>query len=131
MAHLSNEELEKGVVACSAGNHAQGVAIAAGKLGTRATLFMPLATPQMKQTAVKLHGGPLIEVCLNGDSYQEASSAAFTHAETKGLTYIHAYDDLAVMAGQGTLADEIIMSGKGPFDVAFLQVGGGGMAAAL
>ncbi len=130
MAQLTPEQLEKGVVTASAGNHAQGVAIAAGKLGTRATLFMPLATPQMKQTAVKKHGGPLIEIRLTGDSYHEASSAAFAHAEAEGLAYIHAYDDLAVMAGQGTLADEIIMSGKGPFDVAFLQVGGGGMAAA-
>lgn len=130
MAQLSSEKLAKGVVTASAGNHAQGVAIAARKMGTRATIFMPLATPHMKQKAVKWHGGPLIEVRLTGDSYGEASSAALAYGETEGLTYIHAYDDLAVMAGQGTLADEIIMSGKGPFDVAFLQVGGGGMAAA-
>lgn len=130
MAQLTSKQLRKGIVTASAGNHAQGVAIAAKKLGTRATIFMPLATPQMKQMAVKLHGGPLVEIRLTGDSYHEASSAALAHADTEKLTYIHAYDDLAVMAGQGTLADEIIMSGKGPFDVAFLQVGGGGMAAA-
>ncbi len=130
MAQLTPKQLKKGVVTASAGNHAQGVAIAAKELGTQATIFMPLATPQMKQVAVKRHGGPFIEIRLTGDSYQEASSAALAHADAKELTYIHAYDDIAVMAGQGTLADEIIMSGKGPFDVAFLQVGGGGMAAA-
>lgn len=129
MAQLTPEQLEKGVVTASAGNHAQGVALAAQKLRTPATIFMPLSTPKMKQIAVKKHGGALIEIRLTGDSYDDASIAAHAFAAEHGLTYVHAYDDLAVMAGQGTLADEIIMSGKGPFDVAFLQVGGGGMAA--
>lgn len=130
MAQLSANELERGVVTASAGNHAQGVALAARKLGTRATIFMPLATPRMKQVAVTKHGGKQVEIQLIGDSYDAASNAANELAENEGRTYIHAYDDLAVMAGQGTLADEIVMSGQGPFDVAFLQVGGGGMAAA-
>jgi len=129
MAQLSAEELERGVVTASAGNHAQGVALAARKLGTQAILFMPMSTPRMKQLAVKRHGGESVEIRLTGDTYDAASKAAHEAAEADGLTYIHAYDDLAVMAGQGTLADEIVMSGKGP-DVAFLQVGGGGMAAA-
>lgn len=130
MAQLSADELKAGVVTASAGNHAQGVALAAKKLDTQATIFMPLATPRMKQVAVKKHGGDNVEIRLTGDSYDAASNAAHAYAKEQNLSYIHAYDDLAVMAGQGTLADEIVMSGKGPFDVAFLQVGGGGMAAA-
>jgi len=91
---------------------------------------MPLSTPRMKQLAVKRHGGDQVEIRLLGDSYDIAGAAARECSEKEGLTYIHAYDDLAVMAGQGTLADEIVLSGKGPFDRAYLQIGGGGMAAA-
>lgn len=130
MAQLSSDQLSNGVVTASAGNHAQGVALAAKKLGTQAIIFMPLATPRMKQVAVKQHGGSHVEIRLTGDTYDAASAAAHDYGKAHRLTYIHAYDDLAVMAGQGTLADEIVMSGRGPFDVAFLQVGGGGMAAA-
>ncbi|MFQ3224555.1 MAG: threonine dehydratase [Lentimonas sp.] len=130
MAQLTAEQLTNGVVTASAGNHAQGVALAAKKLGTHATIFMPLATPRMKQVAVKQHGGSKVDIRLTGDTYDAASAAAHAYAKEHAVTYIHAYDDLAVMAGQGTLADEIVMSGTGPFDVAFLQVGGGGMAAA-
>lgn len=130
MAQLSPSELAQGVVTASAGNHAQGVALAAAKLGTHAVIFMPLSTPRMKQLAVQKHGGAHVEIHLCGDSYDAASAAAHAHAKAQGCTYIHAYDDLAVMAGQGTLADEVALSGQGPFDIAFLQVGGGGMAAA-
>jgi threonine dehydratase len=130
MAQLSPDELAKGVVTASAGNHAQGVALAARNLGTQAIIYMPLSTPRMKQRAVQRHGGKRVEIRLCGDSYDAASAAALICADEDGRSYIHAYDDLAVMAGQGTLADEIVMSEKGPFDVAYLQVGGGGMAAA-
>ncbi|MFP4156000.1 MAG: pyridoxal-phosphate dependent enzyme [Opitutales bacterium] len=130
MAQLDTDQLARGVVTASAGNHAQGVARAAHKLGTRAIIFMPLSTPRMKQLAVKKHGGDRVDIRLIGDTYDVASAAARQAAADEGLSYIHAYDDLAVIAGQGTLADEIVMSGKGPFDIAFLQVGGGGMAAA-
>mgnify|MGYP003869035751 FL=1 len=130
MAQLSTNELAAGVVTASAGNHAQGVALAARKLGTRAIIYMPISTPRMKQLAVKRHGGESVEIRLYGDSYDSSSAAAHDCAAKNDLIYIHAYDDLTVMAGQGTLADEIVMSGKGPFDVAYLQVGGGGMAAA-
>jgi threonine dehydratase len=130
MAQLTSDELAKGVVTASAGNHAQGVALSARKLGTQAIIYMPLSTPRMKQVAVQRHGGDCVEIRLHGDSYDSASAAAHECAAQNGLSYIHAYDDLAVMAGQGTLADEIVMSGKGPFDVVYLQVGGGGMAAA-
>ena len=130
MVQLKADELAAGVVTASAGNHGQGVALAAQKLGTRAIIYMPLSTPRMKQAAVKRHGGESVEIRLHGDSYDSSSAAARECAAKEDLIYIHAYDDLAVMAGQGTLADEIVMSGKGPFDIAYLQVGGGGMAAA-
>ena len=131
MSLLTEDELKRGVVTASAGNHAQGVALSAKKIGTHARIYMPLSTPTMKQLAVKRHGGDQVEVRLVGDSYDEASSEAKRVSAEEGLTYIHAYDDLNVMAGQGTIADEIAMSGKGPFDVVFLQIGGGGLAASI
>ena len=130
MALLSQEELDKGVVAASAGKHAQGVAIGARELGTKAIIFMPRSTPAMKQRAVAQHGGDHVEIRLFGDSYDDAGNAAKELAAAEGLTFIHPYDDVRVMGGQGTLADEIVMSGEGPFTHVFLQIGGGGMAAA-
>ncbi len=131
MAILSDEEKSRGVVTASAGNHAQGVALAAAALDIQSLVYMPLTTPLVKQRAVRKHGGGNVEVILSGDSYDEACSAALARAESDGMVYIHAYDDLHVMAGQGTLADEVVMSGEGPFDVAYLQIGGGGMAAGV
>ena len=130
MAQLDEAQKGHGVVTASAGNHAQGVALASRHLGIHAIIYMPVSTPRMKVEAVKRHGGDQVEICMHGDTYDEASVKAHEVAEQESLTYIHAYDDIAVMAGQGTLADEIVMSGQGPFDLAFLQVGGGGMAAA-
>lgn len=131
MKLLSADELERGVVCASAGNHAQGVALAARKLGTTATIYMPRSTPQMKQAAVKSIGGDSVEVILEGDAYDEASAAAKAVAAATGQTYVHPYDDLAVIAGQGTMADEIVMAGVGAFDIVYLQIGGGGMAAGV
>lgn len=122
-----------GVVAASAGNHAQGVAIAAAKFGgkIKATIFMPLNTPQMKQDAVRRLGGDAVKIELVGDRYDDAVEAAKKYAEKEGFVIVHAFDHLAVMGGQGTIADEVVMSGEGPFDAAFLQIGGGGMAAGV
>ena len=131
MAQLDAEERQVGVVCASAGNHAQGVALAAAALETHAQVFMPLSTPRMKQDAVAKHGGDHVDIVLVGDSYSDAADAAREFAVAEGRTFIHPYDDLATMGGQGTLADEIVMSGKGPFDVAYLQIGGGGMASAV
>lgn len=131
MTQLTPEEKAKGVVCASAGNHAQGVALAARVLGTHAAIFMPTSTPRMKQEAVKRHGGEAVEIVLTGDSYSDAADAAHERVAETGQTFIHAYDDLLTMAGQGTLADEIVMSGEGPFDVAYLQIGGGGIAAGV
>lgn len=131
MAVLDAEDRARGVVCASAGNHAQGVALAARRLDTRARIYMPVSSPRMKQHAVRQIGGDQVEVVLVGDSYTEAAGAALAHAAETGKVFVHAYDDYATMGGQGTLADEIVMSGEGPFDVAYLQIGGGGMAAAV
>ncbi|MEO1528857.1 MAG: pyridoxal-phosphate dependent enzyme [Planctomycetota bacterium] len=131
IASLESECRERGVVCASAGNHAQGVALAAAELGCPATVFMPRPTPQMKQNAVRKHGGDRVTVHLSGDTYDEAYAVAREHAKQSGQTFVHAYDDLVTMGGQGTLADEVVMSGIGEFDVAFLQIGGGGMAASV
>jgi threonine dehydratase len=130
MAVLSPDERARGVVTASAGNHAQGIALAARALGVEARIHMPRSTPQVKQRAVRQLGGDLVKIILSGDSYDEAVGAAREDERASGAVYVHAYDDLLVMAGQGTLADEIVLSGHGPFDVAYLQIGGGGMASA-
>ena len=131
MAVLGPGEMKRGVVTASAGNHAQGLALAARTLGIKARVYMPRSTPKVKQHAVLHHGGGLVEIHLSGDSYDEAVHAARADEAETGAVYIHAYDDLKVMAGQGTLADEVVLSGHGPFDAAFLQIGGGGMAAGV
>jgi len=131
MAVLTPEEKSRGVVTASAGNHAQGVALAARALGLHARVFMPRSTPRVKQQAVRQHGGEHVDIVLAGDSYDEAVAAAREDERAHGAVYVHAYDDLQVMAGQGTLADEVVLSGHGPFDAAYLQVGGGGMIAGV
>lgn len=131
MALLTPGESVRGVVTASAGNHAQGVALAARTLKINARIYMPRSTPKVKQNAVLFHGGEFVEIHLAGDSYDEAVSAARADEAASGAIYVHAYDDLKVMAGQGTLADEVVLSGHGPFDAAFLQIGGGGMAAGV
>lgn len=120
------------IIAASAGNHAQGVALAARKLNIKAKIFMPLAAPIMKQEAVKRHGGDNVELILTGDTYNEAGDAAKAYVAETGFTYIHPFDDLYTMAGQAMIADEVIDESKdAPFDYAFLQIGGGGMAGAV
>jgi threonine dehydratase len=131
MALLTDEERAAGVICASAGNHAQGVALAARRMGVSAMIFMPMSTPATKLNAVKRHGGDAVEIVLVGDDFQDASRAAHEKKLETGRIFIHAYDDLRTMGGQGTLADEVVMSGHGPFDVAYLQVGGGGMAASV
>jgi threonine dehydratase len=131
MAGLGPEESARGVVTASAGNHAQGVALAARILGIQARIYMPVSTPRVKQAAVRAHGGEFVEIHLAGESYDEAVHAARADEARTGAVYIHAYDDLQVMAGQGTLADEVVLSGEGPFDAAYLQIGGGGLAAGV
>lgn len=131
VASMSAEKRAKGIVAASAGNHGQGVARAARKLGCDCIIFMPLSTPEVKQSEVMRHGGTHVEIRLIGDSYDEAGVAAKAYCEEAGAVYVHPYDDIATMGGQGTLADEIVMSGKGPFDRVYIAIGGGGLAASV
>lgn len=119
------------IVAASAGNHAQGVALAANKLGIQAKIFMPLAAPLMKQQAVERHGGENVELILTGDTYNQSGDAAKAYVKETGYTYIHPFDDLYTMAGQAMIADEVIKESDAPFDYVFLQIGGGGMAGAV
>lgn len=131
MASLSAEQLKKGVVAASAGNHAQGIALAARRLSAEARIFMPKPTPMVKRKAVMEHGGDHVSIELVGDSFSEAQEAALDYAAEVGATFVPPYDSLNVMAGQGTLADEIFTSGEGPFDRVYVAIGGGGMASGV
>ncbi|MGB1936108.1 MAG: pyridoxal-phosphate dependent enzyme [Akkermansiaceae bacterium] len=131
MAALNADERLHGVVTASAGNHAQGVALAAKAMQCKAVIHMPRATPEVKRSEVQRLGAEMVEIRLVGDSYDEAADAARKFCDEHGGVYIHPYDDLMVMGGQGTLADEVVMSGVGPFDRVYVAVGGGGLAAAL
>ena len=128
MAQLPATILKKGVVAASAGNHAQGVALSAQKLGCSATIVMPITTPQIKVSAVRAYQA---EVILHGDSYTDAYSYAQALAEQQGLAFIHPYDDPLVIAGQGTIAQEILAQHPAPIKAIFCAVGGGGLAAGI
>ncbi len=122
------EELAKGVVTASAGNHAQGLALSAQKLGVKATIVMPRTTPDIKVASVRARGG---KVVLHGDTFDEAFTHSQKLVEQKGMTYIHPYDDPDVIAGQGTVAMEILRQHTGHIDAIFVPVGGGGLAAGV
>ena len=124
MVQLSPAQLNKGVMCASAGNHAQGVAMSAHTLGTRAVVVMPTTTPQLKVDAVKALGG---EVVLFGDSYSDAYTHAAALEKKQGLTFVHPFDDPDVIAGQGTIAMEILRQHQGPLDAVFVAIGGGGL----
>ena len=124
MVQLSPAQLKKGVICASAGNHAQGVAMSAHTLGTRAVVVMPTTTPQLKVDAVKALGG---EVVLFGDSYSDAYTHAAALEKKQGLTFVHPFDDPDVIAGQGTIAMEILRQHQGPLDAVFVAIGGGGL----
>jgi len=128
MALLKPADLARGVIAASAGNHAQGVALAAQKLKCRATIVMPVTTPQIKVTAVAARGA---EVVLHGDSYEEAYQFSTTLAVKRDLTFVHPYDDPDVIAGQGTIGMEILRQTRRPIDAIFVPVGGGGLISGI
>ena len=132
MAQLSPEQLKKGVICASAGNHAQGVALSAHKLGCRAVIVMPTTTPQLKIDAVRAFGG---EVVLHGDSYSDAYTHAATLEKKQGLTFVHPFDDPDVIAGQGTIAMEVLRQlqglGSNRLDAIFVAIGGGGLIAGV
>ena len=124
MAHLSSAQLARGVIAASAGNHAQGVALAAQKMGCRAVIVMPTTTPRIKIDAVKARGA---EVVLAGDSYDEAYTHAVELERRDRLVFVHPYDDPDVIAGQGTIGMEILRQHPKPIHAVFCCVGGGGL----
>ncbi len=126
--NLTEAERAKGLVTASAGNHAQGVALSGKHLGIQTTIVMPRTTPQIKVDAVRRHGG---KVVLIGDSYDEAREHADKLADDKGMIYVHAFDDPDVIAGQGTVAMEILRQHPGHIDAIFIPVGGGGLAAGM
>jgi threonine dehydratase len=128
MARLSREQLGRGVIAASAGNHAQGVALAAQRLGCRAVIVMPVTAPQVKVDAVLARGA---EVVLHGDSYIDAYQEALALQARDALTFVHPFDDPDVIAGQGTIGMEILRQHTGPIDAIFVAIGGGGLAAGV
>ena len=124
MVRLAPEALARGVICASAGNHAQGVALSARRLGCRAVVVMPVTTPRLKVDAVHALGG---EVVLQGDSYSDAHAHALQLQTAQGLTFVHPFDDPDVIAGQGTVAMEILRQHQGPLDAVFVAIGGGGL----
>jgi threonine dehydratase len=132
MAQLTPEHLKKGVICASAGNHAQGVALSAQKLGSRAVIVMPTTTPQVKVDAVRALGA---EVLLHGDSYSDAYGHAAALEKQQGLTFVHPFDDPDVIAGQGTIAMEVLRQlqghGSNRLDAVFVAIGGGGLIAGV
>lgn len=128
MHNLTAEQRARGVVAASAGNHAQGLAMAASRMKVKAIIVMPRTTPQIKVDAVRDRGA---RVVLRGDSYDEAAAHAATLVEEKGMTYVHPFDDPDVIAGQGTVGMEIVRQQERPLDAIFVPVGGGGLLAGV
>ena len=128
IAHLSEEELAKGVIAASAGNHAQGVAYSARQLGIPAVIVMPFTTPQIKVSAVEALGA---EVVMHGENYSEAADYCQTLATERQMSFIHPFDDDLVIAGQGTIADELLRQSAGRMDAVFVPIGGGGLISGI
>ena len=131
MYRLSTEERARGVICASAGNHAQGVALSANRLGMRAVIVMPVTTPQIKIDAVRRLGGAQVEIVLHGDFYDAASQHARELQTAHGYTYIHPFDDPDVIAGQGTIALEILTQHPHHIDAIFVPCGGGGLLAGI
>ena len=131
MANLDPQALQRGVITASAGNHAQGVALSAAHLGVRAVIVVPTTAPQVKVDAVRAHGGPTVEVVQAGASYTDAWRHAMHLQKELGLTFIPAFDDPDVIAGQGTVGAEILARHRGPLDAIFVPIGGGSLAAGV
>lgn len=131
MAQLDDLQRARGVVAASAGNHAQGVALAASRLGIQATIVMPVTAPQVKVDAVRRFGGSYADVVLAGESYSEAQTDALRLCQALNATFVHPFDDLDVIAGQATIALELLAQHSGPLHAVFVPVGGGGLLAGI
>ncbi len=127
MAQLTPAQLKQGVIAASAGNHAQGVAMSAHRLGCKATIVMPTTTPQVKIDAVRHFGKRAVDIVLHGSSYSDAYSHALELEREHSLTFVHPFDDPDVIAGQGTIAMEILRQHQAPIHAIFCAIGGGGL----
>lgn len=131
MAALPKEALAKGVVCASAGNHAQGLAYACRKMAVKGIIFMPTTTPNQKVKQVKLFGKEFVQVELVGDTYDDAYNAAMTYVETHDSTFVHPFDDVLVMEGQGTVGLEIFKDANFKIDYLLMAIGGGGLASGV
>ncbi|MNO22264.1 L-threonine dehydratase biosynthetic IlvA [compost metagenome] len=128
---LQPEDLEKGIVCASAGNHAQGVAFSCNALGIQGKIYMPSTTPNQKVKQVKRFGGEYVEVVLIGDTYDDAYAEAMKACREGGMTFIHPFDDPKIVAGNGTIGMEIMESLTAPADYVFVTIGGGGLVSGV
>ena len=131
ISSLSEDQLKKGVICASAGNHAQGVAFACNKLHTKGVIYMPITTPRQKVEQTQMFGGKWVEVVLKGDTFDDSYKSAMKHREKFGLVFIHPFDDEKVIEGQATIGLEIIEQADAPVDYVFAPLGGGGLLAGI
>ncbi|MGI8583488.1 MAG: pyridoxal-phosphate dependent enzyme, partial [Chitinophagaceae bacterium] len=130
MSSLTKEQLQRGVVCASAGNHAQGFAYSCKKLNCKGVVFMPVITPKQKVNQTKMFGEDFIEIKLIGDSYEDCAIAAKKYTEENKLVFIHPFDDYKIIEGQGTVALEILEE-QSKVDYLFVPVGGGGLCSGV
>tara|TARA_B100000767_G_scaffold275757_2_gene315117 strand:+ start:5425 stop:6678 length:1254 start_codon:yes stop_codon:yes gene_type:complete len=128
---LSKSELQKGIVCASAGNHAQGFAFSCNQLKILGTVFMPIPTPSQKVEQVKMFGGPHVSIVLGGDTYDDSQKAALEHCKKQNQVFVHPFDDVDVIEGQGTIAIEMIKQANKPLDYVFIPIGGGGLISGM
>jgi len=131
ISSLPKEQLNKGVICASAGNHAQGVAFACNKLQAKGVIYMPITTPRQKVEQTKMFGGEWVEVVLKGDTFDDSFKSSMKHADKFGLVFIHPFDDEKVIEGQATIGLEILEQANEPIDYVFAPLGGGGLLAGL
>ncbi|MBI6117524.1 threonine ammonia-lyase IlvA [Salegentibacter maritimus] len=131
ISSLPKQQLDKGVICASAGNHAQGVAFACNKLQAKGVIYMPITTPKQKVDQTKMFGGDWVEVVLKGDTFDDSFKSSMKHAEKFGLVFIHPFDDEKVIEGQATIGLEILEQANEPIDYVFAPLGGGGLLAGL
>lgn len=131
ISSMTSDETARGVVCASAGNHAQGVAFAAHRLGISAKIFMPMPTPRQKINSVRMFGQDSVEIILTGDTFDDCSREAIAYCEEHGAAFIHPFDDPEVIEGQGTVGLDILNDAECPIDMIFLPIGGGGLASGV
>ncbi|MGL1887336.1 MAG: threonine ammonia-lyase [Reichenbachiella sp.] len=131
ISSLTKDEQERGIVCASAGNHAQGVAYSCQKLGIKGTIFMPAVTPKQKINQVRMFGKDMAEVVLIGDTFDDAQQTARAFCEEHNSTFVHPFDDLKIIEGQGTVGLEIVNDATKPIDYLFVPIGGGGLASGI